>query len=91
MTDIKRKEEPAVYDRELERQGRGLVRPGIRFFVLSIICAIPGVVLVVWGHSLVMAIGIVILALAGGPAVIGTGLLLSGAVARWSARHRSFA
>jgi hypothetical protein len=80
-----------VKEPELERQGRRLGRPGWWFLLLAVVIAIPGIVLVVFAHSWAMAIGIVLLVLAGAPAVVGLGLLLSSLVSRWSARHKSFA
>ncbi len=61
------------------------------FAAIAVILAVPGSLLVVFADTWAMAVGIVILAIAGGPAVIGIGLLVSSLVARWSARHRSFA
>ena len=80
-----------VAEPELERQGRTLGHSGGRFVAVGVIFALPGIVLVVFTHSWAMAVGIAILALAAGPAVVGVGLLLSGLVARWAARHKSFA
>jgi len=81
----------AVEEPELERQGRALGASGWRFLVLGLIAALPGVALVVFTDGVAMAIGIAALALAGCPAVVGVGLLLSSLVARWSARHKLFA
>jgi hypothetical protein len=81
----------AVKEPALEREGRRLGRSGGWFLALAILIAIPGVLLVVLGRSAVAGAGIVVLALAAAPAVVGVGLLLSSAVARWSARHKLFA
>jgi len=81
----------AVAEPDLERMGRRLGRPGWWFVVLSAVLAVPGVVLVAFTHSWALALGVVILALAVGPALVGVALLLSSLVARWSARHKSFA
>jgi membrane protein implicated in regulation of membrane protease activity len=75
----------------LERQGRRLGHSGGWFLLLAALIAIPGVILVVLGGSAVSAVGIGVLILAGAPAIVGIGLLLSSAVARWSARHKLFA
>jgi hypothetical protein len=80
-----------VHEPELERQGRVLGHSGLWFVAIAVVLAVPGVVLVVFTQAWAMAIGIVILALASGPAVVGVGLLLSSLVARWSARHKLFA
>ena len=81
----------AVKEPELERQGRVLGASGWRFVLIGLLLALPGAALVIFTHGLVMAIGIVILALSGCPVVVGTGLLLSSLVARRSARHKLFA
>ncbi len=76
---------------ELERQSRRLGHSGVWFVAVGAIFALPGIVLVVFAHSWAMAVGIAVLAIAAGPMVVGVGLLLSSLVARWSARHNSFA
>jgi hypothetical protein len=81
----------AVEESELERHGRILGHSGLRFVVLGVIAALSGAALVLFTHGWAMAIGIAALALAGCPAVVGAGLLLSSLVARWSARHKLFA
>jgi hypothetical protein len=80
-----------VEEPELERQGRVLGATGWRFLVLGLLAAVPGGALVVFTDGWAMAIGIAVLALAGCPAVVGAGLLLSSLVTRWSARHKLFA
>lgn len=81
----------AVEEPELERQGRVLGATGWRFLVLGLFAALPGGALAVFSDGWAMAIGIAVLALAGCPAVVGAGLLLSSLVTRWSARHKLFA
>jgi hypothetical protein len=80
-----------VREPDLERQGKRLAVPGARFLALGIILAIPGAVMFVLGHSWVAAIGIALCAVAVPPAALGIGALLSALVARWAARHKSFA
>jgi hypothetical protein len=80
-----------VPEPELERQGRRLAVPGARFLVLAVAVAVVGIVLLIVGHSWVWAIGIALLAISIPPATIGVGALLSSLVARWAARHKSFA
>ena len=53
--------------------------------------AILGVVLVLIGTGWSIAFGAAALLIACIPGVIGLGLLVPALVARWSARHRSFA
>jgi hypothetical protein len=78
----------AVEDRELERQGLRMGRSGSRFLLLGIPIAIVGIVLIVVG---VTGLGIAILLIGGIPGTVGVALILSSAVARWSARHKLFA
>jgi hypothetical protein len=81
----------SVQDRELERQGRRMIGPGVRFIAIAGVLAIAGIVLILIGHGWSVGVGIAVLLLAGVPGTIGFGLLSGGAVARWAARHRLFA
>jgi uncharacterized membrane protein len=80
-----------VHEPQLERQGRRLGRPAWWFFALAALLAVPGTLLIVLAHSWALALGAILLALAGPPALVGAGLLVSSVVSRWAARHRSFA
>lgn len=84
-----------MHDRQLERQGRRLGRSGSWWLLTGCALAAPGVILVVAGLLVsvtpLWAVGIVVLLIAGGPAVVGLGLLTSAAVSRWSARRKLFA
>lgn len=84
-----------VAEPELERQGKTLGRSGGKVTTAGLLLALPGVVLLVVGLAIsvtvVWAVGLAVLAIAGGPALIGATLLMSSAVSRWHARHRSFA
>ena len=80
-----------VSDPELERQGRRMIRPALRFLAVSLIPLIAGVVLVVVGHDGLLGLGIALILLASAPLAIAFGLLFSSSVARWAARHRLFA
>jgi hypothetical protein len=79
----------SVKDPVLERQGRRMIGPAIRFVVIASVMAIVGIVLIVFGWSL--GIGIALLLLASVPGTIGFGLFTGGSIARWAARHRLFA
>lgn len=79
-----------VAEPELERQGRDLGRPGWRFLLVAALIAVAGIVLVAFTERW-QTIGVILLALAGPPGVVGLGLLLSSLITRWSARHRSYA
>jgi hypothetical protein len=80
-----------IKDRHLERQGRALGRPGWRLIGLSALLAIPGAVLVAIDSGWSLGFGIALLAIGGGPAIVGIALLGASAIARWAARHRLFA
>lgn len=81
----------SVKDPVLERQGKRMIGPAIRFIVIAVAAAIAGIVLILIGHGWSVGVGIAVLLLASVPATIGVGLLTGGAVARWAARHRLFA
>jgi hypothetical protein len=81
----------AVQEPRLERAGRRFGHTAGWFIGLAAIFAVPGIVLVLIGTGWSIAFGAAALLLASIPAVIGIGLLVSALVARWSARHRSFA
>jgi hypothetical protein len=81
----------AVQDRELERQGRRMVDPALRCFLIASEVAIAGIVLILIGTGWSVGVGIAVLLIASVPAIVGIGLLTSGAVARWAARHKLFA
>jgi hypothetical protein len=66
----------SMQDRELERQGRRMIGPAIRFVAIAAVMAVAG---------------IAVLLLASVPGVVGSGWFTGGAVARWAARHRLFA
>jgi predicted acyltransferase len=80
-----------VKDRELERQGKRMIGPGVRFIAIGAVLAIVGIVLILIGHGWSIGFGIAALLLGSVPATIGFGLLSGGAVARWAARHKLFA
>ena len=79
----------SVKDPVLERQGRRMIGPAIRFVAIAAVMAIAGIILIVTGWSL--GIGIALILLASVPGTIGFGLFTGGAVARWAARHKLFA
>jgi hypothetical protein len=78
-------------DRELDRQGRRLAAPSGPFLLIALLLAVVGVVLVIVGSSGLLALGIVLIVLAGPPAVVGISLLAAAAVSRWAARRHPFA
>jgi hypothetical protein len=57
--------------------------------------AIPGIVLLVLGFvvgpRVLWEVGIALLLIGGGPAIIGAVLMGSSGVSRWASRHRLFA
>jgi hypothetical protein len=78
----------SVKDRELERQGKRMERPAVRFLLAALIVAIPGVIVLITGP---LGIGAAILLLACVPGTVGIALLVSSGFARWAARHKLFA
>lgn len=78
-----------VEDRQLERQGRRLVHPGLRFLLIGLIPAVPGVVLIAGDWAL--PLGIALILFASLPIGVGLAMLASASVARWAARHKLFA
>ena len=81
----------ALADRELERQGRRMGYSASRFVLVGVAIAIPGIVLLLIDHGWSVGVGIAVCLIASIPLVIGVGLLVSSAVARWAARRKSFA
>ncbi len=81
----------SVRDPELERQGKRMIGPAVRFIAIAAVLAVAGVVLILIGHGWSVGVGIAVLLLASVPGTIGFGLLSGGAVARWAARHNLFA
>jgi Flp pilus assembly protein TadB len=79
----------SVRDPVLERQGRRMIGPAVRFIATAALLAVAGVILIVTGSSLVIGIALVLLASC--PAFVGFGLLTGGTVARWAGRHKLFA
>jgi hypothetical protein len=80
-----------VAEPQLEREGRRMFRPALRFFAISLIPMIPGIVLVVIGHDGLLGLGIALIFLSSCPLAVALGLLFSGSIARWAARHKLFA
>ena len=66
-------------------------RPGIRFVIVGLVLAIPGVILVALDHAWSIGFGAAILLLASIPVAFGIALLVSSGVTRWAARHNLFA
>lgn len=80
-----------VEDPVLERQGKRMIGPAIRFIAIAAVMAIAGIVLILIGHGWSVGVGIAVLLLACVPGTVGIGLLTGGGVARWAARHKLFA
>lgn len=81
----------SVSEPELERKGKVFESTGVRFLLLGLVLAVPGIVLIILGSGWVFALGLVLVALALVPGAVATGLVSTGVVARWTARHRPFA
>ncbi len=80
-----------VEDPALERQGRRMTGPALRFLVVALVLLIPGIVLVIVGNDGLLGLGIALILLSSCPGAIGLGLLFSASLARWVARHKLFA
>lgn len=80
-----------IAEPELDRQGRRFIKPGSALLAIACLLFVPGVLMLVLGHSVVFTIGIVLVALSLPFAAPGIAALCAAAVARWAARHKSFA
>lgn len=80
-----------IQEPRLERAGRRFGHTAGWFIGLTALFAVPGIVLLLIGTGWSIAFGAAALLLACIPGVIAVSLLVSAVVARWSARHRSFA
>ena len=80
-----------MVDRELDRSGRRLRKPGWWFLVFAVVIAAPGIVLIVVSREWGDGIGVALVALALVPAGAGAALMLSSLVAWWAARGKPFA
>ncbi len=78
-------------DSVLQRQSRRFRKPAGWFVLIAIVLEVPGIVLLVLGHTWLIALGITLIALGAIPATVGAGLLISAVVAWWAAHRRPFA
>jgi hypothetical protein len=67
------------------------MRPAPGFLLIALCLVVTGALLLIITSGWAWALGLVLVALAGPPAVIGFGLLIAGAVTRWAAREEPFA
>ena len=89
-----REPDPAgpVTEPALERVGRRLGHSATWFLAIAAPLLVVGIVLiVVIDTTWAIGFGALALLLASIPGTIGVGLLVSALIARWAARHRSFA
>jgi hypothetical protein len=68
-----------------------MMRPAPPFLLIAALLAAVGVVLLIVASGWLWAVGIVLVVLAGPPAVVGGSLLGVGGVSRWAARDKPFA
>lgn len=68
-----------------------MIRPALRLLAVAAVALIPGIVLVVVGHGGLLGLGIALIFIASWPLAVASGLLFSGSIARWAARHKLFA
>ena len=78
-------------DRDLDRAGRRLSSSGWPLLVIGALLAAPGIVLAVVGSGAVAGVGVGLISLGVAVALVALGLLLSGLVSWWAARHKPFA
>jgi hypothetical protein len=81
----------SVQNRDLERQGKRMIAPAMRFIAIGALLAAAGIALILIGRGWSIGVGIALILLGSVPATIGFGLLTGGAIARWAARHKLFA
>jgi hypothetical protein len=76
----------------LERLGRRLGHSARWFLAIAVPLLVVGLVLIIAVNTTwAIAFGALAILLSALPGTVGVGLLLSGMVSRWAARHRSFA
>jgi membrane protein implicated in regulation of membrane protease activity len=75
----------------IEREGRSFVTPAVGVLMIGVTILVPGLLLVILGHSWVFAVGIVLVAISLPFDIVGVVGLGSALVARRAARHKSFA
>jgi hypothetical protein len=59
--------------------------------LLAVVLEVPGILLLVFGSSWLVALGAVLIALGAIPATVAGGLLVSAVVAWWASNRRPFA
>lgn len=80
-----------VSEARLERNSRRFGKSGGWFLAACLIIAVPGIVLIVLGHSWVFALGLALVAIALVPGIVAGGLAVLQRRAHWAARRRPFA
>jgi hypothetical protein len=78
-------------DRRADRHGQRLMRPAPPFLLMASCLAVVGIVLLILTSGWAWALGLVLVVLAGLPAVVGISLVAAGAVTRWAAHDKPFA
>ena len=68
-----------------------MMQPAPPFLLIAAVLAVAGIVLLIVASGWLWAVGIVLVVLAGPPAVVGVSLLAVGGVSRWAARDKPFA
>jgi len=80
-----------IPDAALERQGRRMIRPALRFLAIALVVLVPGIVLAIVGSGGLLGLGVALILLSTIPGSFGLALIVSSSVARWAARHKLFA
>ena len=76
---------------ELDRQRQRFLAPSWWFLAIGAALEVPGILLLVLGHSWVEALGLAFIALGALPLTVGAALLVSAAVTGWTAHRRPLA
>jgi hypothetical protein len=76
---------------EFERDSESLLSPAIGFLTIGVTIFLPGLLMLIFGHSWVFALGIAMIVISFPFGTGGIGGLASTLAARWAGRHRSFA
>ncbi len=80
-----------VAEPSLERSGKRLGHSATWFLAVAVPFIIVGIVLIIVDKTWSLAFGGLALLIGLLPGVVGVGLVVSSVIARWSARHKSFA
>jgi hypothetical protein len=78
-------------ENESDRGSESLLSPAIGFLTIGVTIFLPGLLMLIFGHSWVFALGIAMIVISAPFGTGGIAGLGSTLAARWTGRHRSFA